>query len=132
MDKRVYLRCVYVKIVNIVKILWENNVDIVAGTDLPNLALTSGLSLWEELDILLEADLNIWDALKTATGIASEIIGSKNGVIIDGGRANILILSKTPKTLTDLMSIDKLVLGEKVLDIEELKSQMKKLPFFGM
>ncbi|HDJ83839.1 MAG TPA: hypothetical protein ENG44_02440 [Desulfurococcaceae archaeon] len=79
------IKKIYDKLVKTLRILWENNVKIVAGTDLPNFALNPGASIWEEIDVYMEAGLSFWDALRTATGYASELHGWPIGVIRDKG-----------------------------------------------
>ena len=53
------LKKIYDKLVKALKILWENNVKIMAGTDLPNFALNPGISLWEEIQGYIEAGLDL-------------------------------------------------------------------------
>ncbi len=53
------LKKIYDKLVKALKILWENNVKIMAGTDLPNFALNPGTSLWEEIQGYIEAGLDL-------------------------------------------------------------------------
>jgi len=121
---------VYSKILKAIRILWENKVIILGGTDLPNSALNPGISLWEELDILIEAGLTIWDALKTVTGYAHEAIGSGYGVIRESGKANLLIINGDIKSVDDLV-IDEVIIGNNSYKPNDLLNQLKKIPWFG-
>ncbi|BES80880.1 hypothetical protein [Pyrodictium abyssi] len=44
----------------------------------------------------MEAGLSFWDALRTATGKASELLGAPIGVIRDRAVANIVLLEREP------------------------------------
>lgn len=121
---------IYVKTLKAVKILMDKGVRVLAGTDLPNNALNPGISLWEEIDILQEAGLDFWSALKTATGYASETSNTNVGVIKEKGKANLLLINKDLKNVYDL-KIDLVIIGNKQHTPSGLISELKKIPLFG-
>ncbi|NPA96687.1 MAG: amidohydrolase family protein [Crenarchaeota archaeon] len=122
---------VYRKVLRAVRVLKEAGVDIVAGTDLPNQALTPGLSMWEEIDALIEAGLGLWEALSCATGVAKRVLGCSRGTIEDGTRANIVLTKDPLRSARDLESIDAIVIGDTILRPEELRSELRKVPMWG-
>ncbi len=131
MKKKKEYTKIYPKILRATKILWENNVRLIGGTDLPNSALNPGISLWEELDVLMEAGLGFWDAVKTVTGYASTVLDTDLGRIDNGLEANLLLLRREPRNVNDL-EIDAIVLRDKIIKPEELREKLKKISMFGM
>jgi len=123
-------RKIYDKLVKALRILWENNVRIVAGTDLLNFALNPGASIWEEIDVYMEAGLSFWDALRTATGYASELHGWSIGVIRDKGLANLIVLEREPTCARDV-EIREIIYGREIIKPSRLTRQLSKIPWFG-
>ncbi len=79
--------------------LHKGGVKLVAGTDAggTNLSLLPGGSLHRELELLVEAGLEPWEALATATVNAGEFLGGKSsGAIAPGQRADLVLLNRNP------------------------------------
>jgi len=122
---------IYRRVLRAVKILSDEGVELVAGTDLPNAALSPGLSLWEELDALMEAGLDLWTAIRAATGSAHRVLGTETGVIAEGSIARLVLVGREVKRVEDLRHIEAVVIGERVLSVEELRRGLRKLPMFS-
>ncbi len=71
---------------------------IVAGTDCPNVAIVSGVSLHRELELLVRAGLTPMDALRAATRRPAELLGSAGewGSIAPGHAADLALLGADP------------------------------------
>jgi imidazolonepropionase-like amidohydrolase len=73
-------------------------IDIMAGTDCPIFFLTPGLSLHEELRLLVESGLTPMEVLKTATLNPAKYFGLDNelGLIKEGFLADLVLLDANP------------------------------------
>lgn len=121
---------VYNKVLKALKIMWSNNVKIIGGTDLPNIGLNPGTSLWEEVDIMQEAGLDLWSSLKTVTGYSSEVLETCIGVVKENCRANLLLINREFRNINEL-KIDNIIIGNNVYEPISLINSLKKLPWFG-
>jgi len=120
------------KIFEFIKILVNNGVNIIAGSDTPNPSIVPGFSLHEELELFEKAGLSIIDILKSVTSKAAEALGENTiGLIKKGYKANLLLLKSNPliNKIKALNDIDKIILKGKVLtykDRQKLLSQVLK------
>jgi hypothetical protein len=91
------------------KELYLNKTNLLAGTDSPAPWVVPGLSLHQELQYMVEAGLSNYDALKTATVNPSLWFGKgyNKGTIEPGKAADLLILSDNP--LQDIRNTQKIV-----------------------
>ncbi|HUO91913.1 MAG TPA: amidohydrolase family protein [Rhizomicrobium sp.] len=90
--------------------LHEAGVPILAGTDAPNPATAHGVSLHEELQILVQAGFTPEQALHAATALPDEIfhLGDR-GRVRAGDRADLLLVSGDPtRNISDTLSIDRI------------------------
>jgi hypothetical protein len=80
------------------RILHENGVKFVLGTDSDNPYLVPGSSLLDELDYLIEAGFSPYEALQAGTRNAAEAMGvlDEFGTIKPGKRADLLLLDSNP------------------------------------
>lgn len=108
------------------KMLHDAGVPLVAGTDAGIFTNIPGSAMTRELELLVEAGLTPYEALKTATANAGEVLGfEKTGVIAPGWRANLILIDGDP--LTDVGAVENpagVMVGGKWLDeqkLEELK-----------
>lgn len=84
---------------DIVLNLYHANAKMIAGTDAGNLFfLIPGFSLHEELKLLNEIGIPVYDVLKMATVNASIALGKEKefGTIEEGKRADLLLLNENP------------------------------------
>ncbi|KAI3340026.1 putative hydrolase [Ustulina deusta] len=101
-----------------VRRLKEAGVPIIAGTD-ANLVqgliatVPFGISLHEELQLLVDAGLSPVEALRAATSVAAEHWGLRDrGVIAPGKRADLVLLSENPlEDITATQSIQRIWLA---------------------
>lgn len=72
-------------------------VAVLAGTDTPNPGTANGLSIHQELELLVEAGMSPTEALRSATALPAERFGlSDRGRIADGLRADLLLVEGDP------------------------------------
>jgi len=83
---------------NTTHILHEHGVKFILGTDTDNPYLVPGASLLDELDYLVEAGFNPYEALETGTRNAAEAMGKLDefGTIEPGKRADLILLNDNP------------------------------------
>ena len=86
------------KILQLTKMLYENGVTILSGSDIPNFELVPGASLHHELEILVEAGIPPLEAIKIATRNGAQTLGIEEdvGTIEPGKQADMIVLSDNP------------------------------------
>lgn len=85
-------------------------VPILAGTDAPNPATAFGVSLHEELQILVRAGFTPAEALHAATELPAETFHlGRRGRVAPGYRADLLLVSGDPtRRISDTLSIERI------------------------
>ncbi len=79
---------------------------LLAGSDCPGCRLEPGRSLLTEIELMVEAGLAEWRALRTATANAATFLGEDGeGLVREGNRADLLLLDENP--LDDIGAIHK-------------------------
>ncbi|MCP4658241.1 MAG: amidohydrolase family protein [bacterium] len=78
--------------------LHEAGAGILLGTDTPNPYVIPGFSLHEELRLLVDAGLSIYDAIAAGTRNAAEFLGrsAEFGTVAVGRRADLILLEGNP------------------------------------
>jgi imidazolonepropionase-like amidohydrolase len=86
------------KALQLTKMLYDNGVTILSGTDIPNFDLIPGASLHHELEILVEADIPPLEVIKIATRNGAQALGIEEdvGTIKPGKQADMIILPDDP------------------------------------
>jgi imidazolonepropionase-like amidohydrolase len=86
------------KALQLTKMLYDNGVNILSGTDIPNFDLVPGTSLHHELEILVEAGIPPLEVIKIATNNGAQALGIEEdvGTIESGKQADMVILSDNP------------------------------------
>jgi imidazolonepropionase-like amidohydrolase len=86
------------KVLQLTKMLYDNGVTILSGTDIPNFDLVPGSNLHHELEILVEAGISPLEVIKIATRNGAQALGIENdvGTIEPGKQADMIILSDNP------------------------------------
>jgi imidazolonepropionase-like amidohydrolase len=81
-----------------VRILNEAGAGILAGTDTVNPFVFPGISLHEELELLVRAGMTPYQSLQTATSNVAKFLGEtgKIGSVVAGSRADLVLLSANP------------------------------------
>jgi imidazolonepropionase-like amidohydrolase len=81
----------------VVRLLHEAGVTLLAGTDAPNPGTTHGASLHRELELLVRAGLTPQEALTAATSTAADAFGlTDRGRIVEGRRADVVLVDGDP------------------------------------
>jgi imidazolonepropionase-like amidohydrolase len=86
------------KVLQLTKMLYDNGVPILSGTDIPNFDLVPGASLHHELELLVEAGIPPLEVIKIATRNGAQALDIERdvGTIEPGKQADIIILSDNP------------------------------------
>src|SRR5829696_2983285 len=86
------------KVLQLTKMLYDNGVTILSGSDIPNFELVPGASLHHELELLVEAGIPPLEVIKIATRNGAQALGIEKdvGTIVPGKQADMMILSDNP------------------------------------
>ena len=86
------------KALQLVKMLYDRGVLIMAGSDIPNFGLIPGISLHHELELLADTGIPPLEVIKIGTKNGAEALGILDyvGTIEDGKQADIIILDANP------------------------------------
>jgi len=108
----------------IVRMMHENGVQILAGTDLGQPFIYPGFSLHDELALFVKAGLSPVAALQTATINPAKFTGREklSGTISQGKLADLILLDENP--LADISNTKKIfavMINGKLLNIKELE-----------
>ena len=107
------------KVLQLTKMMHDKGIKILSGTDIPNFDLVTGESLHHELELLVEAGINISDVIKIATKNGAEALDLINhtGTIELGKEADILILSANPVTdIENTKQIDAVISNGRIIE----------------
>jgi imidazolonepropionase-like amidohydrolase len=92
-----------------IKKIHENGIPILAGTDAQSGILNFGSDFFLELEMYKRAGLSNLEILKTATGNTANAFDLPVGLITEGSRPNMLLLSGNPiEDLNHLQGIEKI------------------------
>src|SRR5919112_4369108 len=88
----------WAKVLQLTKMMYDNGVQILAGTDIPNFGLIPGASLHNELELLVEAGIKPLEVIKIATNNGATALGidDRVGTIESGKEADMIILTSNP------------------------------------
>jgi imidazolonepropionase-like amidohydrolase len=91
-------RYLWPKVLQLTKMLYDNGVTILSGSDIPNFELVPGASLHHELEMLVEAGIPPLEVIKIATRNGAQALGIEEdvGTIEPGKQADMVILSDNP------------------------------------
>src|ERR671923_1444271 len=98
----------WAKVLQLTKIMYDNGVQILSGTDIPNFGLVPGASLHNELELLAEAGIKPLEVIEIATnnGATALDIDDRVGTIQPNKQADLIILSSNP--LQDISNTKKI------------------------
>ncbi len=84
---------------------------VVAGSDTPNSFVVPGFSLHQEIEKMVKIGLTPFDAIKTATSVAAELLRKKNiGIIKEGNLADLVLVEGNPtENISQLGSINTVI-----------------------
>ena len=107
------------KVLRLIKMMYENGVEILSGTDIPNFGLLPGRSLHHELELLVEAGINPLDVIKIATRNGADALGILNrvGTIENGKEADMIVLAANPiNNISNTKKIEAIINDGKLVD----------------
>jgi imidazolonepropionase-like amidohydrolase len=78
--------------------LYRAGVPLLLGTDTPNPLLVPGFSVHDEIAILIEVGIPVYDVLRAGTVVAAQALGAEGrlGVIAPGAAADLILLRANP------------------------------------
>ena len=113
-----------------VRVLHENGVPILAGTDVILPFLVPGYSLHQELEMLVKAGLSPAEALKAATITAAECLHLQDstGVVKKGYWADLVLLDENPLIdITHTQKIHAVIVQGKLFDRQKLDQMLEEI-----
>ena len=112
----------------ILKILSDSGVTIMAGTDANLPPAVPGFSLHDELIAMVQAGMSPAKVLQSATSIPSDWLKDNTGRIIQGNKANLVLLDENPlMDITNTKRINSVFLNGRVLDRSALDSLLESV-----
>ena len=111
------------KVLRLTKMMYDNGVEILSGTDIPNFGLLPGRSLHHELELLVEAGISSLDVIKIATRNGADALGilNKVGTIENGKEADMIILAANPiDNINNTKKIEAIINDGKLVDREKI------------
>ncbi|HKQ57039.1 MAG TPA: amidohydrolase family protein [Candidatus Eisenbacteria bacterium] len=120
----------YAALERLTKILQQDGVKLLAGTDTPVSATPPGFSLHDELANLVAAGLTPYQALRMATANAAEFLRGANtfGTVAVGQRADLVLLEADPrKDIRATRRIAGVALRGKWMPAPELKAMLNRI-----
>ncbi|MEJ0040378.1 MAG: amidohydrolase family protein [Gammaproteobacteria bacterium] len=121
-DAREVMRGYWPSAVSVTRILKEEGVRLLAGTDAPNPWVIEGFSIHEELRRFVDdIGMTPLEALSTSTSEAARYHGEEGvaGILAAGARADVVLLDADPRqSITATRAIDTVIVGGAVLTAE--------------
>jgi imidazolonepropionase-like amidohydrolase len=111
------------KVLRLTKMMYDNGVQILSGTDIPNFGLVPGESLHHELELLVEAGISPLDVIKIATRNGADALGilNKVGTIERGKEADMIVLGANPiYKISNTKKMEAIINDGKLVDREEI------------
>ena len=116
-------RYLWPKVLQLTKMLYENGITILSGSDIPNFELVPGASIHHELEILLEAGIPPLEIIKIATYNGATTLGIENdvGTVESGKQADMVILSENPlDEISNTREIETVIVDGQFIDSKHI------------
>jgi len=116
-------RYLWPKVLQLTKMLYENGITILSGSDIPNFELVPGASIHHELEILLEAGIPPLEVIKIATNNGAAALGIENdvGTVESGKQADMVILSENPlDDISNTRKIETVIVDGQFIDSKQI------------
>lgn len=110
------------KVLQLTKMMYDNGVEVLSGTDIPNFGLVSGESLHHELELLVEAGISPLSVIKIATRNGADAPGilDKVGTIEPGKEADMIVVEANPvDNISNTKKIEAIINDGKFVDREK-------------
>src|ERR687898_846027 len=111
----------WAKVLQLTKIMYDNGVHILSGSDIPNFGLVPGASLHNELVLLAEAGIKSSEVIQIATNNGAKALGIDDmvGTIQPEKQADIIILSANPiENIRNTKEIEAVIVDGRFVDID--------------
>src|SRR5918997_4427383 len=111
----------WAKVLKLTKIMYDNGVQILSGSDIPNFGLIPGASLHNELELLVEAGIKPLEVIEIATNNGATALGidDRVGTIQPGKEADMIILSANPiENISNTQEIEAVIVDGRFADID--------------
>ena len=116
---------VWSKILQLTKKMYDRDVNLLSGTDIPNFNLVAGKSLYNELELLSDAGIPTPDVIQIATKNGAQSMGISNstGTIEKGKQADMLVLLSNPvENIGNIKNIELVINNGKIVNRSGLLS----------
>ena len=107
----------WAKVLQLTKMMYDNGVQILSGTDVPNFGLIPGASLHHELELLAEAGIQPLEVIGIATNNGAKALGIDNilGTIQPEKQADMIVLSANPvQNISNTKQIEAVIVDGKL------------------
>lgn len=113
-----------------VQLMHQAGIDILVGTDAPNPGTAHGVSIHNEMQLLQQAGMPVLSILKAATSLPGKYFPvAKRGQLIDGARADFLVLSKNPmQSINNTQFIEHVYKNGYPINVNHTEASNIKLP----
>ena len=111
------------KVLGLTKMMYNNGVELLSGTDIPNFGLVPGESLHHELELMVEAGISPLDVIKIATRNGAEALGilNKVGTIETGKEADMIVIATNPiDNISNTKNIEAIINDGKLVNRKEI------------
>jgi imidazolonepropionase-like amidohydrolase len=111
----------WAKVLQLTKIMYDNGVQILSGSDIPNFGLVPGASLHNELELLVEAGIKPLGVIEIATNNGATALGIDEivGTIQPQKQADMIILSANPiENISNTKKIEAVLVDGRFADID--------------
>jgi imidazolonepropionase-like amidohydrolase len=111
------------KVLRVAKMMYDNGVEILSGTDIPNFGLIPGESLHHELELLVESGISPLGVIKIATRNGADALGilNKVGTVENGKEADMIVLAANPiDNISNTKKIEAIINDGKLVDREKI------------
>jgi imidazolonepropionase-like amidohydrolase len=115
----------WAKVLQLTKIMYDNGVQILSGSDIPNFGLVPGASLHNELELLAEAGIKPLEVIEVATNNGAKALGIDDitGTIQSGKQADMIVLSANPiQNISNTKEIEAVIVDGRFADIDNQRS----------
>jgi imidazolonepropionase-like amidohydrolase len=114
------------KVLQLTKMMYNNGIPILSGTDIPNFDLVPGASLHHELELLVEAGIPPLKVIKIATRNGAQALDIERdvGTIEPGKQADMIVLSENPlDDISNTKKIETVINNGQLIDRVELMNK---------
>src|ERR671915_7606 len=111
----------WAKVLKLTKIMYDNGVQILSGSDIPNFGLIPGASLHNELELLVEAGIKPLEVIEIATNNGATALGidERVGTIQPEKQADMIVLSANPvENISNTKEIEAVIVDGRFADID--------------